>query len=120
MLFYETVESGTFSLLKDLSNEETFKEFRLVGGTSLALQIGHRISIDLDFFTAGNRLKHFSLQDLLDFFHTKYQDASSFLLFKSLMYFEDAEDEPSPKMLKSVEWDEIKTSIRSEVKSHFP
>lgn len=27
-----------------------FSEMRLVGGTALALQIGHRISIDLDFF----------------------------------------------------------------------
>jgi hypothetical protein len=28
-----------------------FKEFYLAGGTGLALQIGHRISIDFDFFT---------------------------------------------------------------------
>ena len=27
-----------------------FKELRLVGGTSLALQIGHRTSIDIDLF----------------------------------------------------------------------
>lgn len=27
------------------------KGFRLVGGTSLALQIGHRLSVDLDFFS---------------------------------------------------------------------
>ena len=27
------------------------KQFHLVGGTSLALQVGHRISVDLDFFT---------------------------------------------------------------------
>lgn len=29
-----------------------FKEFYLVGGTALALQIGHRISVDFDFFTS--------------------------------------------------------------------
>lgn len=28
-----------------------FQQFNLVGGTALALQIGHRISIDLDLFT---------------------------------------------------------------------
>ena len=28
-----------------------FKEFYLVGGTALALQIGHRLSIDFDFFS---------------------------------------------------------------------
>lgn len=29
-----------------------FKKFYLVGGTGLALQIGHRISVDFDFFTS--------------------------------------------------------------------
>ena len=29
---------------------EAFSDMRLVGGTALALQLGHRISIDLDFF----------------------------------------------------------------------
>lgn len=29
----------------------SFKEFYLVGGTALALQIGHRLSIDFDFFS---------------------------------------------------------------------
>ena len=30
--------------------DEFLKDFFLVGGTALALQIGHRISIDIDFF----------------------------------------------------------------------
>ncbi len=32
-------------------NEPLFDPFRLVGGTSLSLQLGHRLSVDLDFFT---------------------------------------------------------------------
>ena len=31
---------------------ETIKTHRLVGGTALALQIGHRISVDIDLFSA--------------------------------------------------------------------
>jgi hypothetical protein len=31
--------------------DEILKDFYLAGGTALALQVGHRISIDLDFFT---------------------------------------------------------------------
>jgi Nucleotidyl transferase AbiEii toxin, Type IV TA system len=30
---------------------EIFDQFRLVGGTSLSLQIGHRTSVDIDLFT---------------------------------------------------------------------
>jgi len=50
MLHYETVEQGTLELLKKLQTIEMLKGTRLVGGTSLALQIGHRKSIDLDLF----------------------------------------------------------------------
>lgn len=31
--------------------EEKLNDFTLVGGTALALQIGHRISVDIDLFT---------------------------------------------------------------------
>lgn len=50
MLFYNTIFPGTLALLKHLQNEDILAEMRLVGGTSLALQIGHRISVDLDLF----------------------------------------------------------------------
>lgn len=32
-------------------NEPLLKDFVLVGGTSLSLQLGHRVSIDIDLFT---------------------------------------------------------------------
>ena len=50
MLHYPTIESGTLELLRKLMQIDEFKELRLVGGTSLALQIGHRNSIDIDLF----------------------------------------------------------------------
>jgi len=50
MLFYKTIDTKTLELLKSIQNIELFNELKLVGGTSLALQIGHRISIDLDLF----------------------------------------------------------------------
>ena len=50
MLSYQTVEAHTLELLKKLMTEPLLTGMRLVGGTSLALQYGHRNSIDLDFF----------------------------------------------------------------------
>ncbi len=50
MLSYKTIQPHTLELLKDLTNESIFSQLRLVGGTALALQLGHRNSIDLDFF----------------------------------------------------------------------
>jgi len=51
MLHTKTVEPFTLELLKDLMSKDYLKQFFLVGGTALSLQIGHRISVDLDLFT---------------------------------------------------------------------
>lgn len=51
MLHLETVEPVTLGLLKSLMSKPYLSQFVLVGGTALALQIGHRKSIDLDMFT---------------------------------------------------------------------
>ncbi len=41
----------TFNLLHQIQQDAFFEDFFLVGGTALALQINHRLSIDLDFFS---------------------------------------------------------------------
>lgn len=50
MLHYETINPDTLELLKKIQSRKMFAGVRLVGGTALALQIGHRKSIDLDLF----------------------------------------------------------------------
>lgn len=50
MLSFQTVEPHTLELLRSLMALPLLSETRLVGGTSLALQYGHRNSVDLDFF----------------------------------------------------------------------
>ena len=54
MLHKECVSKSLLTLLKKLQKEEIFREYFLVGGTSLALQIGHRRSEDIDLFTRNN------------------------------------------------------------------
>ncbi|MFT4666192.1 MAG: putative nucleotidyltransferase component of viral defense system [Gammaproteobacteria bacterium] len=204
MLHYPTIFPKTLQLLKDLQQIEYLNEYFLVGGTSLALQIGHRISIDLDLFAhsdmevapvldyidhlgkirvvnqtpkilnlfiddikvdfvsyrynfieppinidnlklasiqdiaamklsaitgRGSRkdfidlyfiLQQFSLPQVFEFYNSKFPDGTDFLVFKSLTYFDDAEIEPMPRMLKQIDWEEIKNKIIEEVKVHFP
>lgn len=50
MLSYCTIEPHTLELLKYLMSEPYLEDCRLVGGTALALQYGHRSSVDLDIF----------------------------------------------------------------------
>ena len=51
MLHTETVARSTLELLKMLESESVMSNFNLAGETSLALYLGHRISVDLDLFT---------------------------------------------------------------------
>ena len=51
MLHTQTVETGTYELLKSIMSDTVFDQFSLAGGTALSLLIGHRKSIDLDLFT---------------------------------------------------------------------
>ena len=196
MLHYETVDEDTLGLLKQLQSLGILSEMRLVGGTSLALQIGHRKSIDIDLFgnlsaeyenlidelkTLGevvplknsknihsllinnikvdivnyeykwltNKitidniqlasiediaamklnaiigrgskkdfidlffiLKNYSLATLMDFYTKKYNDGSTFLVLKSLTYFEDADMEEMPFMFNNIDWQTIKDNIK--------
>lgn len=198
MLHYATVDPSTLELLKNLQALPELKELRLVGGTSLALQIGHRKSVDLDLFGKmsleadelteliqplgnitilknsrnihvftingikvdivnytypwlndaifdgglqladqrdicamklaavtgrGTRkdfidiyflLRSFSMETMFNFYMQKYTDASSFMVVKSLTYFEDAENEPEPYMFEPVNWNSIKAEIRKQ------
>ncbi len=54
-MFYESsvLDPATFSLLRRLGPILVPQGFLLVGGTALAIQLGHRKSIDLDFFSAA-------------------------------------------------------------------
>ncbi|SRX52877.1 nucleotidyl transferase AbiEii/AbiGii toxin family protein [Aequorivita sp. CIP111184] len=198
MLYTQNVDAKLLELLDGLMQSDTFKGFNLVGGTALALQIGHRLSVDIDLF--GNSeineiefaqelslfgktivlkkskniiiytvngikidfvnynypllkktetvdsirlaslediaamklnaisgrgskkdfidlyflLKNFSLKEMIDFYAKKYEDGSSFLVIKSLTYFEDAEKDEMPIMTKPITWANIKDSILRE------
>ncbi len=51
MLQQNVVEPATLELLKIICSIPAFESFALGGGTNIALRLGHRISVDLDFFT---------------------------------------------------------------------
>lgn len=74
MLYKEAVSPALLRLLQRLFSFKELENFVLVGGTALSLEIGHRKSIDIDLFTAGD----FRGESILDFlkekeFHFKVQ-----------------------------------------------
>lgn len=55
----------TAEVWQRLAAEPLLRDFVLVGGTALALRIGHRVSEDLDFAFLGDRLPGVRLQRLI-------------------------------------------------------
>ena len=66
-LQYQTVKPILRSTLERLMEMEEFTPFRLVGGTSLSLRYGHRMSDDIDLFTDAEygSLDFHKLQEIL-------------------------------------------------------
>ncbi len=61
----------------------------------------------------------YHLPELLEKAKTKYSavDYNQAHILKSLVYFEDAEAQPLPRMIKDVSWEEIKAKMINEVKN---
>ena len=83
MLYKETIEPKTLELLIDLQNEPLLSTFNLVGGTALALHLGHRKSIDLDFFTSES----FDLEEVKMMLIKKYDFKVSYSRSQTLKGF---------------------------------
>lgn len=81
MLHYKTIHRDTLELLKKIQSLELFAGTRLVGGTALALQLGHRQSIDLDFFGKMDASLEEIAIELSDFANTKPLSSSKAMRF---------------------------------------
>ncbi len=68
MLHTQTLAPQTLGLIQVLQEEPLLRGFHLVGGTALALQIGHRLSIDIDLFTRDE----YDVDEVLTLFINKY------------------------------------------------
>lgn len=75
MLYTQAVHTKTLELLKTLMSDGNLPSFRLVGGTSLALLIGHRISVDLDLFCESS----FDEVSLNDYLRNRYGLRTEFI-----------------------------------------
>ena len=82
MLQLDAVPTGTMDILEFVANQPCLKDFYLVGGTSLALQIGHRLSVDLDFFTSQRKDINEIENELLFLEDLNYYNLAGYLIIE--------------------------------------
>ena len=73
----------TYNLLHQIQQDPFFDSFFLVGGTALALQIDHRLSIDLDFFS----MKPFDNQQVEGYLSGQYGFQTDYVANNTLKGF---------------------------------
>lgn len=63
--YWECLAAPLRDVLIEVGRQPFANRFYLAGGTALALQIGHRISVDLDFFSPSDELPRESRQEII-------------------------------------------------------
>jgi predicted nucleotidyltransferase component of viral defense system len=71
-------------LLKKIMSEKLFSDFNLVGGTALALQMGHRNSIDIDLFGNSEINSEFFIEKLSEFGEVKVAKSTKNILITKI------------------------------------
>jgi hypothetical protein len=82
MLQTKSVRDSLWNLLKNLQKSEVFNNFFLVGGTALSLQMGHRISDDIDLFTRNDINK----DEILNFLNINYNGKFQIVNIQNIIF----------------------------------
>jgi predicted nucleotidyltransferase component of viral defense system len=84
MLQTQTVVPELMELLKKIMSEKLFSDFNLVGGTSLALQMGHRNSIDIDLFGNSEINSELFIEKISEFGEVKVAQSTKNILITKI------------------------------------
>lgn len=101
----KTLEGIKFSSLEDIS--------------AMKVNAITRRGSKKDFFDIYFLLNRFSLKSILTNYQKKYPDVSLTMVYKSLIYFDDAENDLNPKVIEPIKWIDVKKRIEIEVKKTF-
>lgn len=69
-----------------------------------------------DYWDLAELLPDYGIDELVRYYALKYSQENLWSLTRSILYFDDAEEEPDPRDLKGRTWDEVKALIRSRVR----
>ena len=72
-----------------------------------------------DFFDIYESLQHYSLTEILEFFKLKYVNNDTLYIIRSLIYFEDAELDLDPVMIKNYDWETVKAFLVKTINTYL-
>ena len=106
----------------NISPAETIEGIRMLSIQDVACMKLSAISqrgAKKDFYDLHLLLEHYSIEQLLSFFRTKYPDLATFHIVKSMNYFVDAENQVGPELKTKLSWEELQKDIDRRVKDYL-
>ena len=101
-----------FALLAPLEVIEDIRMFSVQDVAAMKLFAICKRGTRKDFYDIWMLLKHFSKNELLDFFIRKYGEDKVIFVEKNILYFEDADASEQPEILiKDLSWEKVKKDI---------
>ncbi|MEL6717586.1 MAG: nucleotidyl transferase AbiEii/AbiGii toxin family protein [Bacteroidota bacterium] len=100
---------------------ENYDDIRLAAIEDIAamkLSAIARRGVKKDFWDIAELLEHFSLSEMLEFYKKKYSFRDIFHLLRSLVYFEDAENQKDPQPLKNQTWSQVRKKVEQATKQY--
>lgn len=70
-----------------------------------------------DFYDLYTLIGHLGLPELVRIYKLKFPKHDPMIVLRSMIYFDDAEDEDEPESLTGVTWDEVKDFIREAIRT---
>ena len=71
-----------------------------------------------DFVDMYFLLRHYTFDEIMQFYLQKYPDGSEYRALLSMTYFADADPQPMPHMFQQVEWNTIKEEVKHQVERY--
>ena len=110
-----------YELLYEINKMDTINMANLLDILPMKINAVINRGSKKDFIDIYFIMKHLNLngKDVLKICLNKFKNMNEMIFLKSLIFFEDADIEIIPKMIKNVEWEDIKRFIKYEFISNY-
>lgn len=122
-LYVEDVKTDLVALpypwIEPFDVMEDIRFASLADVTAMKLSAIARRGVKKDFWDIAALLDIFSLDEMLDFYRSKYRSHDIFHLLRSLVYFSDAEAQRDPESLDGMTWKQVRKKVETAVQRYI-
>ena len=105
-----------YPLLAPPETQDGIRMFSLEDIVGMKLSATTNRGARKDFYDLHTLIQHLGVNALIDIYKRKYPSHDPMIVLRSMIYFDDAEDDNDPELLMEQDWDGVKEAICEAVK----